>query len=176
MFIVWKHKERSKEKKRTYKSLKKTYILKNLIVYGILRSLLGNNFKCIKIYDLLKNCLSFFHCCMRGFFAGFSFALRNINEVICFISIKKAGKSTQPSIVRNLAENLLACYKLDSINSVGISFIMAKFKIEKIYLQMWKVLHFNMEIWITSNNLYPFAFIEVWMKRNSAASHNRFFF
>ena len=144
-------------------------------MYGILQSLLGNNFKCIKIYDLLKNCLSFFHCCMRGFFAGFSFALRNINEVICFISIRKAGKSTQPSIVRNLAENLLACYKLDSITSVGISFIMAKFKIEKIYLQMWKVLHFDMEIWIPSNNLYPFAFIEVSMKRNSAASHNRVF-
>ena len=51
---------------------------------------------------------------MRGFFAGFSFALRNINEVICFISIRKAGKSTQPSIVRNLAENLLVCCKLDS--------------------------------------------------------------
>ena len=65
---------------------------------------------------------------MRGFFAGFSFALRNINEVICFISVRKAGKSTQPSIVRNLAENLLACYKIDSIPSVteGISSTMAK--------------------------------------------------
>ena len=131
----------------------------NFIVYSL--SLLGNNFRRIKIYDLLKNCLSFFHCCMRGFFAGFSFALRNINEVICFISVRKAGKSTQPSIVRNLAENLLACYKLDNIPSVGIFSIMAKFKIQKyihIHCQMWKVLHFNMEI--EFNNLYPFAFIE----------------